>query len=104
MRAQFWKGNFWESSFDNVFENVFFEKSIFVGWGTSLEYLPPLGKSSIFLGRVEWEVFFDQWHEMTFHKSHRYGTVSGRVPKVSWLIVFGKKGWIEKLAAWEASK
>ena len=37
-----------------------------MGRGLSLRYLPPLVKSSVFLGRVGWEVLGDQWHDMAF--------------------------------------
>ena len=43
-----------------------------MGRGTSLGYLPLLGKSSASLGRVEWEVLGDQWHGMASYKSDKY--------------------------------
>ena len=51
--------------------------------GTSLGYLPPLGKSSAFLGRTEWEALGDQWRGMASFKSHRGCTVRGKVPSVA---------------------
>ena len=71
-----------------------------MGRGTSLGYLPPLGKSSPSLGRVGWEVLGDQWSGMTSRKPHKHCAVNGRVPKVSCMTVFGKgselKNWIFK--------
>ena len=42
--------------------------------------------------RIRWEVLGDQWRGMPSGKSHKYCTVSGRVPKVSKLTVFRKVG------------
>ena len=61
-----------------------------MGRGTSLACLPSLGKSSASLGSVGWEVLGDQLCGMASPKLQKFYTVSGKVPKVSWLIVFGK--------------
>ena len=71
---------------------------------TSVGYLLPLSKSSASLGMVEWEARDDQWCGMVHCKSQKYCTVSGRVPKVSWLTAFRKEGWIKKLDAWATIK
>ena len=62
-----------------------------VGRGTSLGYLPPLGKYFASLEKVEWQVLGDQCRGMAFPKSHEYCTVSGSVPKMSRLTVFRKE-------------
>ena len=56
-----------------------------MGRGTSIGYLPPLGK-------VRYEVLGDQWHDMVSRKSHKHCTVSGKVPKVSEMAMFGEVG------------
>ena len=60
--------------------------------GTSIVYSPPLGKFSASLERVGWLVLGDQRRGMLSLKSYKYWTVSGRIPKVSWMTVFGKGG------------
>ena len=111
MREQFWKHIFWGSNFEDVFFegtilkkcfwNVFFEEEILkiyfsrqqfwkcVFWGENFD------QSKVRLG---WNALGDQWSGMVYCKSHKYFRVDGRVPKVSWLTVFGKgralKNWI----------
>ena len=51
----------------------------YVGRGTCLEWLLPLGNFSASLGnKVGWEAHGDQWHGMVSCKPQKCGTVSGR--------------------------
>ena len=54
-----------------------------MGRGTSLGYLPPLGKSSASLGGVGREALGDQWCGMASHKSQKDCTVNCRVASVA---------------------